>query len=761
MRCLLQSSQDKDFMKKQASWRTALSVFFLLMAVAARAGDIAWLTVTESGIHRVTAHDLARIGINLRDMDHSRLALRTEGKPVPLYIGFAVGDEGGESPIIEFYGEPLSDGYNTSNFYSDQRVYVLYLSDDFSESLRFTETVAPDVDPEGPAPLIRRHRWEVSYFTPFFQLVDAAPTDYFFSRQLDLLDKPWGNELNLEDYVLPDFSRNAGAVTLRMKLFGRTTLGLNPDHQVAIGINDRIVDTLTFDGNRSWLYENSEIDPDAFGDGPFSLRVFIPEESEIDDFIKREFDTVFLDWIEFDYSSAGEITDGRYEAFASPSVSGSISSELILRSSDAAPERLYDVGTGRVYDLTDSLGANVFVTPESHFVAATGEAAGKPVVKTASGVSDLVAAAAGSELLVIAYSDFMAQCRRLEEHKERIGISTTVVTVDDVYNAFNHGHKDVIAIRRFVEKLDDSPASLTRYLLLVGGGTKDPRNRQFKDSGDFIPVPYFRTPHSPPYAWDRWYVRNDDDKTFRLSMGRLPVSSTRELEGVIDKIIATDLAVLENQMQGDSLLIASVEKNLQYQLDRAAETLTGLYPEAETRRVYVVDEQDELEEYLPSVLDGFNRGKQYVVFAGHGGTRGWGTGPVGRRPKRQMLDLQGIDELAANDRFPVVLAGTCYTSIFDSPEDIEVIGPKLLLTPGKGAAAVVAPTYRLSLSGATQLVTGYFNALESDPSLTRLGDAVEKMVEDLSDPLAREMIVILGDPTMYVRPPVNSDTAAR
>ncbi len=79
----------------------------------------------------------------------------------------------------------------------------------------------------------------------------------------------------------------------------------------------------------------------------------------------------------------------------------------------------------------------------------------------------------------------------------------------------------------------------------------------------------------------------------------------------------------------------------------------------------------------------FDRGMAVVNFVGHGGGNVWSDAG--------LFLLDDVPLLNNGDRLPLVFSLTCFTGLFDNPEEISALGEALIKIPGKGAIGVTEP----------------------------------------------------------------------
>lgn len=156
-------------------------------------------------------------------------------------------------------------------------------------------------------------------------------------------------------------------------------------------------------------------------------------------------------------------------------------------------------------------------------------------------------------IVVPASGKLLTQAQRLADaHTTYDSIRSVVLTIDKVYNEFSGGTPDATALRRFMKMLYDNStgeSNRPKNLLLFGDGVWDNRmvtgGLQAKSPDDYLLC--YESDNSlsktDSYVMEEYFVLVDDDNTSllysppRIGVGRIPVVTSREAKGVVDKLI--------------------------------------------------------------------------------------------------------------------------------------------------------------------------------------------------------------------------------
>ena len=126
------------------------------------------------------------------------------------------------------------------------------------------------------------------------------------------------------------------------------------------------------------------------------------------------------------------------------------------------------------------------------------------------------------------------------------------VDIEDVYDEFSGGLVDPMAIRSFVNYAVDNWDPAPWFICLVGDGTHDYKNNTGTSHPNWMPA--YQEGIS---MFDEWYVRVEGEGRIPdLAIGRLPVQSATEAEGVVDKLISYDSDPEVGPWQSRVLLVA-------------------------------------------------------------------------------------------------------------------------------------------------------------------------------------------------------------
>lgn len=380
------------------------------------------------------------------------------------------------------------------------------------------------------------------------------------------------------------------------------------------------------------------------------------------------------------------------------------------------------------------------------------EAVGEVPNQNVHGITD-------ADLVIIYHPDFEAGALRLAEHRADFNnISVELVTPEQIFNEFGGGRAEPTAIRDFCRMIYDRSDQF-KYLLLVGDASFDNRDI-YELGGNFVPSyqddslhPVFAYPTDDLYAVLYGSSSNDPLRgDLNISVGRLPVKSNQELEGIIDKIVhydesASTLGDWRNQLvfvadDGDT-------NTHQRDADDVAEAVQAQAPFMNLEKIYLdafPEESTPGGERYPLATEQLNRsvfkGAFAVTYLGHGGPKGWA--------QERVLNISDILGWDNKNNMPIFITATCTFTGFDDPSFVSA-GEEVVLNPQGGAPALMT-TVRPVFTGGNKRLTA--NAMEyilskSEEGLPyTVGEAYLLGKNQTDDTDNTRKFTLIGDPAM-------------
>lgn len=387
------------------------------------------------------------------------------------------------------------------------------------------------------------------------------------------------------------------------------------------------------------------------------------------------------------------------------------------------------------------------------------------------------------DLVIVAPGRFMSKAEELAEiHRNHPvePLNVEVVRLQEIYNEFSSGMRDVTAIKWLMKMLYDrangNEALMPRYLTLFGDGSYDNRNIG-PGNTNFIPTYQSGISLSPT----RSYVSDDyfgllsdgegEDPTdiMDIGVGRLVVKNNVEATSVVNKIrryvevpdmvfdddctVCTGGATNFGAWRNTITFVADDQDNNTHMsnanvLSSQIEGYTRMY---NLERIFI-DAYPQVATpggaRYPSVNQAIDRrvrnGAFLVNYTGHGGELGWA--------QERILDIPTI--LAWDNAYamPVFMTATCEFTRFDDP--LRTSAGEHVLLNGNGGGIALLTTTRLVYSGPNFILNQrFYDALFNRPAgetVTRIGDVYRQTKNNsISSSLPNHRnFSLIGDPAL-------------
>jgi hypothetical protein len=345
------------------------------------------------------------------------------------------------------------------------------------------------------------------------------------------------------------------------------------------------------------------------------------------------------------------------------------------------------------------------------------------------------------EYLIIAPEEFANEAQQLADYRSGQGLTTMVVTLENIYNSFNWGLASPLAIKDFINYAYAALSSKgLKYVVLVGKGTFDYKN--YLDHGDnLVPVILGNTPDGL-FAADNLYADIDGIDGFpEIAIGRLPVVSVEELRILVNKIKVygnsqgswTDKAMLiaDNADSGGEFYLTS--ENLAKQIDGYALERLSLFGYSNSVEIRL------------GIIAGINSGASLVNYVGHAG--------LDQLAEENIFNISDLPLLQNNSALPIMVLVACAAGRFDIP-GYTCLSEALLLKNNGGIVAALAPSYASLNSQSSLLVEEFYKAVfrakEKDLG-TAWFKAAKNFILQGGNPYLLNIYNVLGDPAVMFK----------
>jgi hypothetical protein len=341
-----------------------------------------------------------------------------------------------------------------------------------------------------------------------------------------------------------------------------------------------------------------------------------------------------------------------------------------------------------------------------------------------------------ADIIIITDPTFKIAADKLAHHHfTHRGLSSHVVTQQQIFNEFSSGMRDPVAIRHFLKMFYDrangNPNDIPKYCILMGDATYDYRNK-FNSNNNFV-ISYQSNESLNPissFASDDFYVILNDNaimannELMDMAVGRYPVKTLAEALAMVHKVIRYDIQTTSPSINNTSCVIGNA---------------TSLYGDWRNRIILVSDDGDnnhyfndienmhnrvkvqrqELnvikihsdafpETITPggernfgaenAIRDNVQNGALMINYIGHGGETGWA--------HESILTVPTIQNWTNSLKMPVFMTATCEFSRYDD-HDRTSAGEYVVLNENGGGIGLFTTT-RLVFSSSNSFLTGIF-----------------------------------------------------
>ena len=370
--------------------------------------------------------------------------------------------------------------------------------------------------------------------------------------------------------------------------------------------------------------------------------------------------------------------------------------------------------------------------------------------------------------LVITNSELSLQAQRLADyHQTNSNLTTKVVDLDQIYNEFSSGSKDITGIRDFIKHLYDTNSTDDKKLKFVcffGDSSYDYKDR-ISNNNNIVPVKLSTTSFNlaNSYVTDDFFVMLDDNEgnmaslhTLEVASSRIPVSTITQAKSVVDKILNYYKVSAIGDWRNTITLLAddidvSGEEFLQQGVESIADEIRANKPIFNINKIYLdayVQENSSGGERYPGVntaiTNAIEKGTLVFDYFGHGGEDGFAS--------ERILEKPQIQEFNNPTTLPLLITVTCDFSKFDNPARVTA-GELTLLNTHGGAASMITTTREVFISVGQRFNEGLIRVLlEFNNEDLSIAESLTKTKNEFSN-AQKFFIYSFGDPAMKLSVP--------
>ncbi len=709
--------------------------------------DAIKIYIPKDGLYKITYRQLKQLGIAPEEIDFYNTALFANGAEYPFLIAGYDDNSFDRSDYIVFYGRQPHGEHTYRCKYSDDNVYRL----EFNRRGRLNEKKAYNAGeanlPKAGDVLCSRAHCEQDKGFERFAHPTGVETDFSFYLVLHLAPP---KDDRILTFRLPGLNLNVSEqyAKVRIYLYGRSDAPAQgvDNHNIEFYINDYHLGSAHWSRYKEYLFEKDHIPPEIFTEGNNEFRFKLIYVDGVD------IDSICIDWFEIIYPiySEGinnslnfEVAKGHYKQTREIDISNFTNSRIFL----------YNVGLDRFIEpsVIETRSGNytaAFVadqsTEQKYAIAAEPALLSPSRIKLSTYIG-LKTPDNSAQYVIISHEDFLSQAQRLAIFRQKWGIVTRLISVENIYDEFNHSLIHPTAIRDAISYFYHSwqPPQL-KYVLLVGDWSWDWHNVDGHQPQNFIPTWY--VPHPLlEYATDAYFASVEgDDFIPEVALARIPVKTIQEAETIVNKLINYEINFTDDAWRHKVLLTASAMANFHIYCDTLVNDF--LHDDYIVGRAYC--RGDSPLDVTQEIIDECNTGIGLLVYAGHGSRYYWLTGTNNAHSAQEMeynFQPEKNDQIHNPYKTPIVFAATCFTNNFDNPADRNCIGEKFLIKPDGGALGVIASSSYSYIENDKIFMSELFEAA-FDEHKPYLGDIFLYASQTCPSEEAVKMFLLLGDP---------------
>ena len=386
-------------------------------------------------------------------------------------------------------------------------------------------------------------------------------------------------------------------------------------------------------------------------------------------------------------------------------------------------------------------------------------------------------------LVIIAPSKFQSPLQKLLTHKTSNGISTKLVTLDEIYNGEYfpvEGYDECEKIKYFIKNSFEQWGC--EYFLLVGSIYKLPMRTAWFGNSELLTDMYYADLYFSDGSFCNWdsngnhiygeYYHNDEkdivDLYSDVYLGRLACNNKMEVRIVVDKIIKYESNSHDDWWDKIILLGGDTFPGWGiYEGEVTNQCIADELPEFDLIKLWTSEETFTPENINREV----KKGAKFLEYSGHGYVHGMGTSPPN---EQQRIEYYFFNLMTVSNgyKLPVIFFDACLTAKLDFNLGHLIIFFKILPLPlpvfawywvkkiGGGAIASIGAT-EVAYSrvdkdgphaGAGYLSLQFFKGYDSCKTVAEmLVYAQNNYLNNLwKDHWTIEQFMLIGDPTLMV-----------
>ena len=316
--------------------------------------------------------------------------------------------------------------------------------------------------------------------------------------------------------------------------------------------------------------------------------------------------------------------------------------------------------------------------------------------------------------LLITSNEFVEQAQRIANyHIENSGLTAKVVILDEIYNEFSSGSKDITGIRDFIKHVYETNSTddaKLKYVCFFGDASYDYKDRILANN-NIVPVYLSDQSYNlaSSYVTDDFFGMLEDfegsmssSHSLDVATGRIPVSTQQQATDVVDKILRDYNVDSFGDWRNTVTFLADDIDNIlddspiQPGVEIIADDIKENKPVFNINKIYAdayVQQNSSGGERYPTVkaaiTTAIETGTLVFDYFGHGGEDGFAA--------ERFLDIPQIKGFKNENTLPLFITITCEFSRFDNPTRISA-GEFVFWNTTGGAASMITTTRDVYIS---------------------------------------------------------------
>lgn len=704
------------------------------------------LTVMEDGLYKVTYEFLQEkiteyqeltavfLGWRLEDINPKDLQLESKQGLEAIYF---YGEEDGSfdpGDYFEFYGKRNPGETSYYSAYSSRNIYKLRLIDGLGSRMAIENGGIMFSD---PSEYIEPRNYDHAIHLEEQSFYEKIGKGYDYNSNYYREDSYFWRKIKAPNLEIVPFDLqypadlNINKIDVKVSLFGLTYSDTEiNDHHAIVRLNQGIVDSKVWTGQREQIFESSNTISNSFlTHGENNLFISLTGDTP-----NGENELVALDYLDLTYWREYK-TDLDWIKFKKPKNKGYGLYQFVLGGFQNTDVSIYKIGSSKMENIRIEPAFELGEAPynvtfqddvnseDISYIAVTEENKKVPLDVAIDEVSNLKSVSNNYDCLLITSKEIIDN-EGIDLYKslwDEMGHNTKIIDVQDIYDEFNHGIVSADAIKDFLTyAYHNWSAPRVRSVLLVGDATYNTTDNSSTAKYNIIPYRKIWTWKHGVTPSDNWYgCVVGDDPVAEIAISRINVWEPEQVYDIAQKsysyikepkfedLGSAHVTLSAGGKVGDGNDIFSQQEEI---IRRRM-----INDDYRVSRVYTTTQSVNSNYYGStfSLKDNIDQGTTFLQFMGHGGGRIWAD--------YNLLNFNDIRTLN-NDYYPLVSSLACYASSFDYP-GASCISEAFVSEPDKGAIATVGFSglgyLNQDLTFGTALADGYFRA-----ELDNIGDVI-------------------------------------